>query len=455
MFQILNWDYREKDNAVAFQFESATHGHFTETVTFPEVCRLGAVIDTPECRALVDLAAFYVGISYYKTAAENRLVSKLALSSSSQASVVALYTDGLGEFYARNALDFPPDLTVEIPQLSSNTIESLTLHTREASHPEPLNPIVAFGGGKDSHVALSLLQRAAIEYTVVSVVLAEAVKERLAAMTDQTIHWIHRTIDPRLITLNQSDDVYNGHIPITAINSVLLSIMAMGTGANAVVFSNERGASVATREYRGHPVNHQYSKSLEFEQYYRKALWSIAENRLDYFSVLRGYSELWIARYAATEVTGQHHRMASCNRNFVFSGPKALPSHQRWCGQCSKCVFSAIIFAPHLSKAEFIALFDADILNDADNITHANNLTGLGTAKPWECVGDMQDTASSIAVLSDHAEWSDSVVVSSLIKTLPAHYDVEQLKQRYDEQLVSYTQNCVPDALQQTLLAAL
>ena len=462
MFRVLPWEFTEKDNALTFQYESARLGLFSETVVFPDTCPLKATIDTVECQSLIDLAAFYLGVSYYKAVAESVIASEIKLTESSMQSVVALYTEGLGEFYARNELAFPPDISFEIPTqtppppslLSQGSAAAAELLS-QSGQSTVFRPIVAFGGGKDSHVAVSLLQRAGVSCTLVSVVLADAVKKRLAAMTDQKIAWIERQIDPRLITLSQGGSVYNGHIPITAINSSLLCIMALCTQANAVVFANERGASVPTRQYQGHDVNHQYSKSLAFEQLYRQALWSIAQERLDYFSLLRGYSELWIARYAGTQVTDQHERMASCNRNFVFSGPNALPADQRWCGQCSKCVFSAIIFAPHMNKQQFLTLFGTDILNDPANLGHAKDLTGLGSAKPWECVGAVEDTASSIAVLSEQPEWADSLLVTTLIKALPQHYDMAQLKNRFKEQLVSYTQNCVPERLHRTLLEAL
>ena len=44
-----------------------------------------------------------------------------------------------------------------------------------------------------------------------------------------------------------------------------MTLYAAAKGLDWVVFANERAASEPTMESNGHPVNHQFSKSLEFE----------------------------------------------------------------------------------------------------------------------------------------------------------------------------------------------
>ena len=149
--------------------------------------------------------------------------------------------------------------------------------------------------------------------------------------------FIKRKIDPNLISLVKEGKGYNGHIPITAINSIILSVYSYLNGNNWVVFSNERGASVPTMNHGEYEINHQYSKSLEFEYLFRNALNDICGNKVQYFSLLRPFSELWIAAYLGRETLPAHDYFSSCNRNFVFEGKNKLKEGKRWCGKCSKC----------------------------------------------------------------------------------------------------------------------
>ena len=209
---------------------------------------------------------------------------------------------------------------------------------------------VAFGGGKDSHVSISLLDTLKINQELVSVVLADKVESTLKKLSHKEITFIKRKIDPKLIALVKEGKGYNGHIPITAINSIILSAYSYLAGNNWVVFSNERGASVPTMHHGEHEINHQYSKSLGFEYLYRNTLNDICGDELQYFSLLRPFSELWIAAYLGREAQLAHDCFSSCNRNFVFEGTNKLKEGERWCGECSKCVYTAIITAPHISK---------------------------------------------------------------------------------------------------------
>ena len=55
---------------------------------------------------------------------------------------------------------------------------------------------------------------------------------------------------------------YNGHVPVTAINSVIGLIVADANGLGPVVLSNERSSNVGNVSWLGRDVNHQWSKSI-------------------------------------------------------------------------------------------------------------------------------------------------------------------------------------------------
>ena len=113
-------------------------------------------------------------------------------------------------------------------------------------------------------------------------------------------------------------------------------------GRGAVVMSNEWSASQGNVDVDGRVVNHQYSKSHEFEAAFRAALADNFEAGPDYFSLLRPLSELRIAQLFVD--MPQYHRVfRSCNRAFHIDRAQRL---DHWCGVCDKCCFIDLILAP-------------------------------------------------------------------------------------------------------------
>ena len=149
-----------------------------------------------------------------------------------------------------------------------------------------------------------------------------------------------RRIDPRLFHANAAGAL-NGHVPITAINSCILTMCAFLQGCSWVVFANEFGSDEETMEYNGHPVNHQYSKSADWEKWYRSVMAEIFSPGFEYFSILRPVSELWIAN----ELSKDRQALSlfrSCNKNFAI---EKKCSADRWCTKCPKCAFTFLMLA--------------------------------------------------------------------------------------------------------------
>lgn len=405
----------------AFRYTCATFGTFEERVIWPKTTR-----NLSTQPALLNLMAAILGVSYYKAAASSDITVEVPLGPAARAVIIACYTEGLGEFLFCNALPYPPKLrwhwSGSTPAPASQ--QSASTHA-----------IMAFGGGKDSHAAMALMNEAGLTYEPVSIILDTKVGDRLAHMIGEPLTFIHRHIAPEIIALARAKRGYNGHVPITAINSLILTAYATLTGAGAVIFANERGASKPTIMHHGHAINHQYSKSIAFEGLMRAALNECVSATPQWFSLLRPYSELWIAREVATKAKPAHNKFTSCNRNFVFAGTKVLADDERWCGTCPKCVFTAAIFAPHCNAPEMDAIFGKDILENETNVQMARDLAGLGDMKPWECVGDVEDTAAAFAMLAAHPFWKNKAVVRALVPELNERYNLEALRARFASEM--------------------
>ena len=417
-------------NEVAFSYTCSRFGAFEERVIWP--VSKSAVHGQP---ALLNLMAALLGVSYYKAAAAADIIVEVPLGPASREAIIACYTEGLGEFLFRNALPYPPQLNWHWNDASP----------APASHQQASNhAIMAFGGGKDSHAAMAMMNAAGLTYEPVSIILDAKVGDRLATMIGEKLTFITRQISPEIIRLAREKQGYNGHVPITAINSAILTTYAAMQDAGAVIFANERGASKPTIIHHGHAINHQYSKSIALEALMRAALAECVDDAPQWFSLLRPFSELWIARTVATRAKPAHDKFTSCNRNFVFAGTKVLTEGERWCGKCPKCVFTAAIFAPHCYAPEMETIFGKDILGDEANIAMARDLSGLGDMKPWECVGDVEDTAAAFAMLAQHPIWQNKTVVKALTPELNDRFNLGVLRARFASEMEAKGPHFVP-----------
>lgn len=425
-------------NTARFSYDSPRFGRFTETVRFPGAARLDA-IDAPVREGLLGLAAMLIGTSYFKAAPVGVVRCDFALTPAARRVAGLTYGPGLGEFYVRNALSYPPDLVIE-----AETAPGVAPAPRAA--PDHPRAVTAFGGGKDSHVASAIIAEAGGEAERVSVILSDKVGDRLQSMSETPVTLIQRRIDPRLIEISRSGEALNGHIPITGINSALLGLHAATTGCDWVVFANERAASEPTMEANGHPVNHQFSKSLAFEDALRAAF-AAAGAEFDYFSVLRPVTEIWTAHYLATRAEFALEIFASCNRNFVFAGDNALAPGRRWCGDCAKCVYTAVLLAPFLPVARHGEIFQSQPLHTAGNLEFLREIAGLTGAKPWECVGEMREVAAALAHLGAAPGWRDAPLIKAVQGEIHGRWDRQELADTWAQSLDARSEHRMPDAV--------
>ena len=216
--------------------------------------------------------------------------------------------------------------------------------------------------------------------------------EQPAAVTALPVVRAEREIDPQLLRSAELG-FRNGHVPVTGILSAIAVLAAVLTGRDAVVMSNEWSASIPTLEYAGRPVNHQFSKSEQFEAAFRDVLAQSPARLPDYFSWLRDRTELWVGQeFAALEP--YHGSFRSCNKAFYTERARRLA---HWCGQCDKCCFIDLILAPFLPAEALRRIFAAtgEPLDDPGLTAKFRSLLGAG-AKPFECVGEVTECRAAV-----------------------------------------------------------
>ncbi|WP_370336575.1 hypothetical protein [Parvularcula marina] len=399
-FQILGWRLM-KANRVAFLFDCDVYGAFEETVDFPGPDGALARLAESEGREILTLLGVALGVSSYKLAAAPRIALP-PLSPAGKDMARALYTDGLAEFYVRNTLPWPADIIFDGPDLPG-------ISASEQSFEGPA--LVAFGGGKDSYVARAILREAQQEVQLTSVVLGDAVRHVLSATAPEDVLFIDRRLDPKLYEV--APRAFGGHVPITAINMLILAVTAVTNGYGSVVFANERSADEPTMQIEGStPANHQYSKSSHFETLINAALKEAHPAPPPVFSILRPFSELWIGRGFAG-IKDAFGRFTSCNRNFRLAGD----ADKRWCGACAKCAFTSLILAPFITKEEAETIFNGQFLDRDTLLPLYRELLGLTEHKPWDCVGTIEECRAALWGASKGA-FADTKAVHSFLPPL-------------------------------------
>jgi hypothetical protein len=381
-----------------------------ESVAFP-----GApfTLDAPRASAVqraLRLLHLIAGVSYYKAAVPPEIVIEgEGIDAATAAFLTSLYENGLGEFAYRNNLALRGNIHFPV----GGTSVPMALRQEASGRKSlPQGALVAIGGGKDSLVSIEALRALGIGQTVAwvgSSPLIRACAERTGLPTMN----IGRAISPLLFEYNRQGAL-NGHIPVTAVNSAILAMAALLQGSDQVVFSNEHSASYGSLIPGTGEVNHQWSKGWDFEQQFAAYLRNHVAADLSYYSLLRPFSELAVARqFARLDRYDQH--FSSCNRNFHLLGERPA---QRWCGVCPKCHFVFLALAPFMPKPRLVAIFGRNLLDEADQAPGFDALLEYRDHKPFECVGEGRESRAAFDALADSPAWREDALVKRYIREI-------------------------------------
>ena len=363
---------RFEDDAAVLEYALDDEVRFVERIHFP-----GA--DGEPSDALLELLHLVAGVSYYKVAAPP------SIEHAGSPLVRALYTDGLAEFGYVNGIDMRERVRFDAtPLAAAPREEPLALPRRTA---------VPIGGGKDSIVTLEALRAAGEPLVAFSVGNPEPIR-RTVEVADVDHIVVERELSPNLSELNAAGAL-NGHVPITAVVSAIACFAAPLYGFDAIAMSNERSASERNLLWNGAEVNHQWSKGIEFERLMRGELARRAPD-LEWFSFLRPWSELAIAR-AFARLDGYDDAFTSCNSVFRRDPERRGAG---WCGECPKCRFVFLVLAPWMERERLVRIFGQDLLADPAQAEGFAELTGAAAPKPFECVGELAESAAAMRLLA-------------------------------------------------------
>ncbi|MDB4958326.1 MAG: hypothetical protein JWO36_5895 [Myxococcales bacterium] len=285
------------------------------------------------------------------------------------------------------------DLPDYVPEFAGAGISAPPAHVPEG----PVELLAFCGGGKDSLVALRLLERARLPFATLayshsiygSAEPQHALIDRLGDATARVRaerQWvIDDFLDAPVIRLEPQLGTRSILAAETPASVFAALPIALARGYRGLVVAHETSANAPNLVWRGEPINHQWGKSWEAEtlldHYVQREL--LANVR--YFSLLQPVHDEVIF-----ELLSRDAPLASLTHSCNVKKP--------WCAECAKCAYVWLQFAAHLPAEVVRATFGDDLSERPANERWFRELFGLAQHSPFECVGSPAEARLALAL---------------------------------------------------------
>ncbi len=415
-FTFLRHEFLPEQGSASFFFELQTNSQtyiFREKISFPKITSIINV------QAILDNLLLMLGISYYKLTCAKKIQTPTISLTKDQANFWNIvYTKGLGEFFYKNNIDFrglinfPYKKTVILSETKNlpNEKEKILRVAQDDNN----RSLLLFGGGKDSIVSGELLKKHNKPFTAFVVNPTKIHEETLSILGCDTIIFT-REIDSQLFELNKQSDMHNGHVPATAIIDFLAVLASALYGYDAVIASNEQSANYGNVTYLGEEINHQWSKSEEFEKMLQQYITKNISDTINYFSLLRPYHEIKIVEMFIT-YPQYFPYFSSCNKNFLIHNSRFKIHDSRWCCSCPKCLFIFMLMSAFLPKEKIVTIFGKNLYENTELLSTFKALLGITATKPFECVGTPEESELALTLAHNNHSYDDDLLMQFFIQ---------------------------------------
>ena len=422
-FYYNSYEISEDDNSIYLKYNFEIKGL---TVFNPElkIIKKDFRVKNIETNIIKNLA-FHIGlielISYWKSTCSPNVIIKCGYLNDEQKNWwKKLYFFGLGEMFYRNNIETSLEefMNIQCTEKSNDLVY-------DRLNDDFSGYIVPIGGGKDSVVTLETLDiNKKSDYCLIINPRPVTLKCAQIAGMENNVFEVYRKIDSNLIELNKNGFI-NGHTPFSAMLAFVSYFVAYLSGKKYIALSNENSANESNIE--GEKINHQYSKSFEFEGDFRNYANRYLKVPIEYFSFLRPLNELQIAKVFSRQEK-YHSVFKSCN---VGSKEKEW----KWCCNCAKCMFAFTILSPYLYKDKLIKIFGEDMFENKNMLKIFIDLTGNGDAKPFDCVGTFEEVNFAITKTIENMK---DKPLPYLLKYYKKHFDLvdtsDDITKRYNNE---------------------
>jgi len=376
-----NYSYRisEKDLEIFFDFEIEPNIFFRPEIIIKNINKTQL---TKVGKSKLNDLIFHLGLielpSYWKATCSPKIEIQAGYLNKKQILWWRnLIINGMGQFFYENGIDFtrPNFFKISSGQKKPNFLRLNV--TREDFIPNRV--LVPIGGGKDSIVSLEILKKG-MGINCLTLNPTQAAKKIMKIAGYQKPIIVKRKIDKKLLNLNRKGFL-NGHTPFSTYLAFLSILIATIFNYKYIAFSNERSANEGNLKYLGKNINHQYSKSFDFEGKFRNYYKKYLIKAIEYFSFLRPFYEIQISRLFSLHPK-YFPAFLSCNK-----GQKK----GFWCGKCPKCLFVFTSLYPFIDEKKLIKIFKKNLFKDRKLLPAMLGLMGQKDFKPFECVGTKKE----------------------------------------------------------------
>jgi len=377
-YESYSWKQKEKDLHVSFVFKSS------ELEFNPSVVIKNVSVKKLD-KAVLNNLVFNLGMievfSYWKVVCSKTIVVKAGTLDKKQ---IKWWKDilfnGMGQFFYENKIDFTVPDFVEFVSMGKEKFKKGKVSGKGI--------LVPVGGGKDSAVTLELVKSFKKDVDCFSLNPTVSAKEMFKVSGYKNMFVAERKIEEKLLVLNRKGYL-NGHTPFIAYLSFLMVLVSYLNNKKFIVLSNEDSSNEGNVKWLGHDINHQYSKTYDFEKKFREYSSEYLITGLEYFSILRLLYEIQIARIFSY-MKNYFPVFISCNEaEKTYSGTREKTG--KWCSACSKCLFVYMVLYPFLTKEELLSIFKEDLFEKKELLSILKELIGEKPVKPFECVGTRKE----------------------------------------------------------------
>ena len=382
------WSCKGQNLRVQFKFESGDLVFQPgSTIKFPNAFDLSKLSSNK--KKLIDNLVFQIGmiemLSYWKAVCSPTIeLCTTAITKSQMDWWKKLYYQGLGEYLYLNSVKVDQNGLVNFKNVGKEKYtHSSTVKSKERTY------LIPIGGGKDSLATVEILKKSKAKKFFLLMNPTKAAKDSAKAATTkwkEECVFIKRIIDPALLDCN-AKGYLNGHTPFSAMLAFYSNLVSVIIGAKHTILSNESSANEPT--ILGTNINHQYSKSYEFEKDFNQYLKRYVSSNYQYFSLLRPINEFQIVSI-----------FSSNSKNLkIFKSCNVGSKKDIWCCNCSKCLFVFILLSAKIGIEKTVDVFGENLFLKKGLKQTFEELIGRSKHKPFECIGTIDEVNVAITCL--------------------------------------------------------
>ncbi|NES80168.1 MAG: hypothetical protein F6K10_00955 [Moorea sp. SIO2B7] len=248
------------------------------------------------------------------------------------------------------------------------------------------------GGGKDSILAMKILQEADIPFA--SMQYSHSVYGK-ADIQHELISEVVEFVNPvKKHKISVYDDFLDYSfmelyfpknsgitVPETPVSIFESLFLMLDGGYNYLCFAHEKSANTGNLFWKkiNREVNHQWGKGLEAENLLNQFIRDYIFSDFTYFSILQPIYDFRIFKNLAKypEVLPKIH---SCNIK------------KPWCKKCPKCAYVWLGLMSAFNPTLVDAVFQSNLFNDEDLLPIFRQMIGLDEHTPFECIGEIDES---------------------------------------------------------------